>query len=91
MEIVEVRQKTLIVRHKSIHYEVDRFCPHKQADLKDRSELDVRDGGYLICLKHYFKFSLAEGGKLVQCGQNNDKWAKCQGSSCTLTTTKLDW
>ncbi|CAG8441743.1 1442_t:CDS:2 [Ambispora gerdemannii] len=46
-------------------YEVDRYCPHKNADLLSRGAIV---GNKLICTKHEWEYSLDQGGKCARHG-----------------------
>ncbi|CAG8448572.1 2097_t:CDS:2 [Ambispora leptoticha] len=54
-----------IVASNGRAYEVDRYCPHKKADLASRG---VVLGNKLICTKHNWEFSLDQGGRCVRHG-----------------------
>jgi nitrite reductase/ring-hydroxylating ferredoxin subunit len=57
-------------------FEVDRYCPHKRADL-NRAAVN---GTIIDCPKHHWKFDLANGGVCI-----NGKWP------CSLNATLLEW
>ena len=46
--------RTLVIEYEYSRWEVDRYCPHKRADLKGAEIIN----GMLICPKHKWKFDL---------------------------------
>ncbi|KAG9286697.1 hypothetical protein G9A89_012247 [Geosiphon pyriformis] len=59
-------------------YEVDRYCPHKNADLASRG---VILGSKLVCTKHNWEFSLDQGGRCVRHGSTINA---CVVNDCLL-------
>jgi len=57
-------------------YEVDRYCPHKQYDLKNAP---ISEEGLLECPKHKWRFDLSQSGVCI----NGKK-------PCSLNATKLN-
>lgn len=59
-----LRSKTdrIAVSSKNCHYEIDRFCPHQGADLK---EAWINEEGHLVCPRHRWQFNLKNGGKCI--------------------------
>lgn len=56
----------VIVEVNDCKYEVDRYCPHQLADMKENW---IVDGHFLICPRHCWKFDLEKGG---QCTDNEE-------------------
>lgn len=75
LSIISATRMTLRTEDGQV-YEVDRFCPHKGADLQGATTI----GSVLICPKHRWKFDLSKGGLCVE-GK----------SSCTLNSRALSW
>ncbi|KNC74408.1 hypothetical protein SARC_13045 [Sphaeroforma arctica JP610] len=61
-------------------YEVDRYCPHKNVDMKG---MPVRNG-VLTCTKHDWRFDLRNGGMCARKG-------KSVNAVCLAADPKLAW
>ena len=56
----EYGNERIIVSDNKNNYEINRFCPHMGADLK---ECKIIDSQYIICPRHGWKFDLNNDGK----------------------------
>lgn len=52
-------------------WRIERFCPHRQADLAEFGEID---GGTLTCALHHWQFDLGSG----RCLTSDDRRLRCQ-------------
>jgi UDP-MurNAc hydroxylase len=52
-------------------WRIERFCPHRQADLTRFGEIE---GGVLTCSLHHWQFDLATG----RCLTSDDRYLRCE-------------
>ncbi|WP_340260993.1 Rieske (2Fe-2S) protein [Roseobacter sp. HKCCA0882] len=59
---IDVNEERIVVvdPHSGNNFEIQRFCPHNGADLKDAS---IDESGNLICPRHSWLFDLNRGGQ----------------------------
>lgn len=70
-------ERTTVATKDGMVYEIDRYCPHKGADLSKvplqwllNIQGDIEDG-VLVCPKHKWRFDLADGGNCVEGKRNH--------------------
>ena len=59
MELQNQDKRIIISNIDNNEYEIDRYCPHTGADLKDTPITDCR---YVVCPRHGWKFDLFNKG-----------------------------
>ena len=56
---IDSERLTIVSPHTGENFEINRYCPHNAADLKNA---EITQDGFIICPRHFWKFSLHDGG-----------------------------
>ena len=56
-------EEKIIISNNNVNYQIDRYCPHMGADLKD---CNIIDDKYVICPRHGWKFDITNNGKCIE-------------------------
>ena len=66
MELQNPEERIIISNKNNNEYEIDRYCPHMGADLKNTPITDCR---YVVCSRHGWGFDLFNNG---ECKESHD-------------------
>jgi UDP-MurNAc hydroxylase len=70
---IEHNQERITIEYAGQHYSILRYCPHQGGDLA----LAKREGAYLICPRHQWKFDLLKHGQ-------------CSDNACSIEAIRLE-